>query len=54
VHLVRTIVAGQATGPSLEELRSRYAGWAISVEAETGGAAASGRTFLARKQPELH
>ncbi|GLC28494.1 SAM-dependent methyltransferase [Roseisolibacter agri] len=49
VHLVQTIVAGTA-GPTLEELRARYAGWAISVESES----ATGPTFLARKQAELH
>jgi hypothetical protein len=49
VHLVQTIVAGQNAGPTLDELRSRYAGWAISVESE----AATGPTFLARKQAEL-
>jgi hypothetical protein len=49
VHLVQTIVAGQSAGPTLDELRSRYVGWAISVESET----ATGPTFLARKQAEL-
>jgi hypothetical protein len=44
VHLVETIVAGQAA-LSLEELRSQYRGWAISVERE--GTASP--TFLARK-----
>ena len=44
VHLVDTIMAGQAT-LSLDELRSQYRGWAISVErADNAGA-----TFLARK-----
>lgn len=50
VHLVQTIVAGQHAGPTLDELRARYIGWAISVESE----AAAGPTFLARKQAELH
>ena len=48
VHLVETIAAG-ATAPALEELRDRYAGWTVTVEAgaadQTGGAT----TFLARK-----
>jgi hypothetical protein len=44
VHLVDTIIAGHAT-LSLEELRSQYRGWAISVE--RGGT--TGATFLARK-----
>ena len=54
VHLVQTIVAGTAGAslgaPTLDELRARYVGWAISVESES----ASGPTFLARKQAELH
>jgi hypothetical protein len=54
VHLVRTIVAGQAAGPTLDELRSQYAGWAISVESESAAETSAGRTFLARKQAELH
>jgi hypothetical protein len=44
VHLVRTIMAGQAA-ISIEELSSRYHGWQISVEAGEG----SSRSFLARK-----
>lgn len=44
VHLVETIVAGQ-TALTIEELRSRYRGWSISVERENTPAA----TFLARK-----
>jgi hypothetical protein len=44
VHLVETIVAGQAA-LSIDELRSRYRGWSISVEREDTTAA----TFLARK-----
>ena len=44
VHLVETIVAGHAT-VSIDELRSQYCGWSISVEA--GESAAT--TFLARK-----
>jgi hypothetical protein len=42
VHLVETIVAGQRT-LSLDELRTSYLGWDVSVE--SGGAG----TFLARK-----
>ena len=49
VHLVRTLVAGQAA-VSLDELRSRYAGWAITVEREAAGTP----TFLARKGAGLH
>lgn len=49
VHLVRTILA-ERDGVSVDELRSRYAGWAISVE----GDGASGPTFLAHKQAALH
>ena len=44
VHLVETIVAGQ-TALTLEELRSQYQGWAVSVEPVDGAAP----TFLARK-----
>jgi len=44
VHLVETIVAGQ-TALTIEELRSQYRGWSISVEREDTPAA----TFLARK-----
>jgi hypothetical protein len=44
VHLVETIVAGHAA-LSIDELRSQYRGWSISVE--PGEAAAT--TFLARK-----
>lgn len=45
VHLVETIAAGSA---ALDELRSRYAGWMISVEGQTDGQA-----FLARKQIDV-
>jgi hypothetical protein len=47
VHLVRTIAAaGKANGAvSLEELRSRYRGWAVTVERSDGRS----KTFLARK-----
>jgi hypothetical protein len=44
VHLVETIVAGQAT-LSIDELRSQYLGWSVSVEP----ANAVATTFLARK-----
>ena len=47
VHLVQTITASgksEAT-VSLEELRSRYKGWEVSVERSDGRA----RTFFARK-----
>lgn len=44
VHLVRTIVAGQQA-LSIDELRARYDGWQITVEAGAGAA----RTFIARK-----
>lgn len=46
VHLVETIVAGQ-TAITIEELRSRYRGWSISVE--RGDTLAP--SFLARKAP---
>jgi hypothetical protein len=46
VHLVETIAAGQAA-LSIEELRTQYRGWSISVERE--GTLAP--TFLARKGP---
>src|SRR5262249_14445559 len=50
VHLVRTIPArgGDAeagTAVSLEELRSRYKGWQVTVERSEGRA----KTFFARK-----
>ena len=44
VHLVQTIIAGQA-GLTIDELRTQYSGWAISVESENS----PGLTFLARK-----
>lgn len=44
VHLVETIVAGHAS-LSMDELRSQYRGWSISVEP----AGSIGTTFLARK-----
>jgi hypothetical protein len=44
VHLVQTIVAGQ-TALTLDELRRRYRGWAVSVEFDVGAS----KTFLARK-----
>ena len=45
VHLVETIAAG-TDGPVLEDLKSRYRGWAISIENVVGRP----ETFLARKQ----
>ena len=48
VHLVQTIVAG-TDALTLDELRSRYRGWDISVERSAG--LGLGSTFLARKGP---
>jgi hypothetical protein len=46
VHLVQTIVSSKAAGSvSLEELRTRYRGWEITVERNDGGS----RTLMARK-----
>lgn len=49
VHLVQTLVAGHhadADAPvSIDELRARYLGWDVSLQADTG----SGSVFLARK-----
>ena len=47
VHLVQTVsAAGKANGAiSVEELRTRYRGWTVSVEHADGRS----RTFLARK-----
>ena len=44
VHLVETIIAGK-NALTLEELRTSYHGWSISVERGDG----SSKTFLARK-----
>ena len=44
VHLVETVGANHA-GVTLDELRSSYLGWDVSVERGLG----SDRTFLARK-----
>jgi hypothetical protein len=49
VHLVQALVAGRAA-PSVDELRYRYDGWAISLE----GDAANPTTFLARKSLAHH
>lgn len=43
VHLVQTIAAGKRTPVSLDELRRRYRGWDVTVEA------GAPNTFLARK-----
>jgi hypothetical protein len=47
VHLVQTIPAsGKSNGAiSLEELRSQYRGWTVTVERADG----RGKSFLARK-----
>jgi hypothetical protein len=50
VHLVETIAVGTA---AIEELRSRYAGWTVSVEAAPGGRGGLEQVFLARKVAEL-
>lgn len=44
VHLIETLIAGQAVLTE-EELRSRYAGWEISLVPEPGAS----RTFMAKK-----
>ncbi|HUF26569.1 MAG TPA: hypothetical protein VMM18_06275 [Gemmatimonadaceae bacterium] len=44
VHLVEAIALG-ANAPSLDELRTRYSGWSVSVERSDDGPT----TFLARK-----
>jgi hypothetical protein len=46
VHLVETIAAGSA---AIDELRARYQGWQISVEAAKGDQ----QVFLARKEQPL-
>jgi hypothetical protein len=43
VHLVQTIAAGRRTAASLEELRRRYRGWDVTVDASDP------KSFLARK-----
>ncbi|HYC52146.1 MAG TPA: hypothetical protein VEB19_13615 [Gemmatimonadaceae bacterium] len=45
VHLVQTIIAGSA---AIDELRSRYAGWSITIEPASG----PGQVFLARKSSD--
>ena len=47
VHLVQTITASSRNeaNVSLEELRSRYKGWEVTVERSDGRA----KTFFARK-----
>lgn len=46
VHLVETIIAGSA---AVDELRARYVGWQVSVEA----ARDEGQIFLARKEDHV-
>ncbi len=48
VHLVDAVAVGTGLA-ALDELRLRYAGWTVSVEAGGEGQAAGGTTFLARK-----
>jgi hypothetical protein len=43
VHLVETILAGSS---AIDELRSKYSGWDVSVESANGDA----QVFLARKE----
>ena len=43
VHLIQTIVAGKRASMSLEELRKRYRGWDVTVDAGESS------SFLARK-----
>jgi hypothetical protein len=45
IHLVRTIVAAGKAAISIDELRSRYRGWTVTVERADGRT----KTFLARK-----
>lgn len=45
VHLVKTLAAGKKA-MTLDELRSRYRGWTVSIEGGNG----HGDTFLARKE----
>jgi hypothetical protein len=46
VHLVQTVASQKSNGSiSLEELRSRYQGWSVSVERADGRS----KTFVARK-----
>ena len=51
VHLVQTIVASGKKGEqvSLEELRTRYRGWDVTVERDETVAGGRAKTFLARK-----
>ena len=49
VHLVQTIIAGQ-TQMTVEELRSQYQGWDISIERDRDASLTpASRTFVARK-----
>jgi hypothetical protein len=45
VHLVPTIASKPTDDLTLEELRTRYRGWTVTVERSTG----SSKTFMARK-----
>jgi len=47
VHLVETIAAGSS---AIDELRSTYSGWTVSVEPDRNDA----KAFLARKEPDVH
>lgn len=49
VHLVETIVAGRNV-LDVEELRSSYAGWAVSIEEDE---TRRGQTFVARKADRI-
>ena len=46
VHLLQAIVSGSRKAVSVTELRSRYRGWAVTVDDADG----SGDTFVARKE----
>ncbi|MHB1862149.1 MAG: SAM-dependent methyltransferase [Gemmatimonadaceae bacterium] len=49
VHLVQMIAAGgRRTSPSLDELRSRYRGWSVTVDEDRGDTGLN--TFVARKE----
>ena len=48
VHLVETIAAGSNNGGVLDDLRTRYSGWTISIESAAEGNGGNAM-FLARK-----